>query len=585
MRGIQQRHQQLVDLAFQLSSGHVHPVIRESPPDTGIPQRFRARGSLTAGDAGQSRATAKTKTDCELQHSEDTQWTQIRIRLQYRQNTGIPFSIAPELPFQFRVSASFHIQPLSDQLDVDQAVACFAREKLPLVLDSAGPYQAHDARYTFLTADPVATVRLDSVKYGDQPFETLRRWQSLLPPTPSAMPPFCGGIAGLLSYEAGHAFERLPRVEDNQFKTPALLAGLYDWAIVWDHLEPSVRLCVIELDHIEGRPSKTPAERITWVQERLSVSREILSDVSDESTTEISESGTHDLTASYRQAFELPSARNVHSGFSREDYTTAVERVIEYIRAGDIFQANLSQQITAPWNRDASSLFQQVRRFNAAPFCGMFIADDFAVISASPERFLRVRNGRDVETRPIKGTRRRQQSPIADLYTGNELSTSEKDRAENVMIVDLLRNDLSRVCEAGSVRVPAVCEIEVFETVQHLVSTVIGRLKPDCDVWDLFAAAIPGGSITGAPKIRAMEIISELEPAARGAYCGNLFYVGPGGSFDSNILIRTFVLRNGAVQFPVGGGIVADSDPDDEYKETLHKAAGMLRCLELNGDH
>ena len=132
---------------------------------------------------------------------------------------------------------------------------------------------------------------------------------------------------------------------------------------------------------------------------------------------------------------------------------------------------------------------------------------------------------------------------------------------------------------------PAVCEIEVFETVQHLVSTVIGRLKPDCDVWDLFAAAIPGGSITGAPKIRAMEIISELEPAARGAYCGNLFYVGPGGSFDSNILIRTFVLRNGAVQFPVGGGIVADSDPDDEYQETLHKAAGMLRCLELNGDH
>ena len=184
-----------------------------------------------------------------------------------------------------------------------------------------------------------------------------------------------------------------------------------------------------------------------------------------------------------------------------------------------------------------------------------------------------------METRPIKGTRRRHQSPIADLFTGNELHASEKDRAENVMIVDLLRNDISRVCRPGTVKVTGLCEIEVFETVQHLVSTIVGEIADGFDVFDLLAATVPGGSITGAPKIRAMQIIAELEPIVRGAYCGNLFYLGPGGDFDSSILIRTFTLKHQMVQFPVGGGIVADSIPADEYAETLHKAAGMLRCL------
>ncbi|MCA9049755.1 MAG: anthranilate synthase component I family protein, partial [Planctomycetaceae bacterium] len=179
----------------------------------------------------------------------------------------------------------------------------------------------------------------------------------------------------------------------------------------------------------------------------------------------------------------------------------------------------------------------------------------------------------------IKGTRRRQRSPIANLFTSDALVASEKDRAENVMIVDLLRNDLSRVCRPGSVRVTGLCEIEMFETVQHLVSTVVGEIATGKNVWDLLAACVPGGSITGAPKIRAMEIITELEQTARGAYCGNLFYCGPQADFDSSILIRTFTLKNGVLQFPVGGGIVADSHPADEYEETLHKASGMLRVL------
>jgi para-aminobenzoate synthetase component 1 len=276
----------------------------------------------------------------------------------------------------------------------------------------------------------------------------------------------------------------------------------------------------------------------------------------------------------------LEPSTAVYSNFTRESYMAAVERVIEYIRAGDIFQANLSQQLHAEWPGTPLELFAQVRRLNPAPFCGLLQHEDTAIISASPERFLKVDADGRVETRPIKGTRRRQRSPIADLYVGAELAASEKDRAENVMIVDLLRNDISRNCARGSVKVTGLCEIERFETVLHLVSTVEGRLAAGRDIWHLLTGCIPGGSITGAPKIRAMEIIAELEQVVRGAWCGSLFALGPQGAFDSSILIRTFTWADGWVQFPVGGGVVADSSPLDEYRETLHKASGMIRALQ-----
>jgi para-aminobenzoate synthetase component 1 len=200
------------------------------------------------------------------------------------------------------------------------------------------------------------------------------------------------------------------------------------------------------------------------------------------------------------------------------------------------------------------------------------------VVSASPERFVSVRAG-DVETRPIKGTRKRKTIPEADLFTRDELRESLKDQAENVMIVDLLRNDLSRVCAPLSIRVPNLCAVESYETVQHLVSEIRGRLDQGWNAWDLLQVVFPGGSVTGAPKIRSMEIIAELEPTVRGVYCGSLFYVGFDETADSNILIRTFTCRRGWVQCPVGGGIVAGSDPAEEYDETMHKAEGMLRAL------
>ncbi|MCA9270562.1 MAG: anthranilate synthase component I family protein, partial [Planctomycetales bacterium] len=248
------------------------------------------------------------------------------------------------------------------------------------------------------------------------------------------------------------------------------------------------------------------------------------------------------------------------------------------IYAGDVFQVNLAQRLLTAAPSDAAELYLRLRRRNPATFAGYFAGRDFKVASASPERFASLADGR-VETRPIKGTRRRIAAPEADLFAGVELRASEKDRAENVMIVDLLRNDLSRVCLPESVLVRELCRLEVYETVQHLVSVVEGRLGAGKTAADLFCAMFPGGSITGAPKVRAMEIIAELEPTARGAYCGCLGYIGFDGRADFNILIRTMTIAGGWMQFPVGGGIVAQSDPQAELEETWHKAAGMLRAL------
>ncbi|MCA9033742.1 MAG: anthranilate synthase component I family protein [Planctomycetaceae bacterium] len=455
---------------------------------------------------------------------------------------------------------------------MEEAIRRFGDVPFLVLLDSASQIRARDARYTFLTGDPVETLRLESVQYGDDVFTRLRGWQSRLPETTDeTLPPFCGGIAGFLSYEFGEAFEHLPRPAIDDFQTPPLVAGLFDWCLCWDHIRKSITIYVLAIRNPEsGRSDPDERElesRMEWVRERLMSGHRAAIPLPPVLKSIRSPAPRHEIQPS------------VWSSFEPEQYLRAVSRVVEYIGAGDIFQANLSQRLTAKWEGNAIELYSRIRTMNPAPFCGLFIQPDFAIVSASPERFLKISNGRHVETRPIKGTRRRQQSPIADLFTSDELTSSEKDRAENVMIVDLLRNDLSRSCRPGSVRVTGLCEVERFETVQHLVSTVVGELRPECDVWDLIAGCFPGGSITGAPKIRAMQIIAELEPTVRGAYCGSLFCVGPRGDLDSSLLIRTFTLKNGLVQFPVGGGIVADSQPHDEYLETLHKASGMLRSL------
>lgn len=519
------------------------------------------------------------------------------------------------------MTSSIHSEEIPGQPSVADALHVFQNEEFVLLLDSATPAREQDSRYTFLTADPVETCVLPTCSFGQDPFDTLRVWQRRVQTDPQQeTPPFCGGIAGLMSYELGSAFERLPQVVPDRFSTPVLVAGLFDWAIVWDHIESTARFYVLCIDGDSftasarvpalktgaGRagldaPSRSvrPAadrvgltdqeslsgqlrqlRRVEWVRQRLDSLRGTTG-VSNPEPRGVDMRRVGPVTGGRPESDSATEKQHVpiESTFSRPEYLEAVQRVINYVAAGDIFQANLSQKLMTKWNGSAVELYRQVRSQNAAPFCGLLQTSNFSVVSSSPERFLKVERGRRVETRPIKGTRRRQQLPIADLYTADELSASEKDRAENVMIVDLLRNDISRVCRIGSVEVTGVCEIEVFETVQHLVSTVVGELRPDCDAWDLCAACFPGGSVTGAPKIRAMEIIAELEKSTRGAYCGSLFYCGPANDFDSSILIRTFTLRDGHLAFPVGGAVVADSVPQDEYDETLHKASGMLRTL------
>jgi para-aminobenzoate synthetase component 1 len=270
----------------------------------------------------------------------------------------------------------------------------------------------------------------------------------------------------------------------------------------------------------------------------------------------------------------------LRSSFTHRGYVDAVSRVREYIFAGDIFQANLSQRLEAPLRESPWSLYRRLRVQNRAPFAAYLDFPEAVVISASPERFLLVNEHGQVETRPIKGTRPRGLGPEHDAALGVALTASAKDRAENLMIVDLMRNDLSRVCSPGTVKVPELFALERYATVHHLVSTVVGTLAPGADALDLLRAAFPGGSITGAPKIRAMEIIAELEPSPRGVYCGSIGYWSVTGALDMNIAIRTAVVQGGRVYFSAGGGIVADSDPEQEYRETLDKARGMIEALE-----
>lgn len=469
------------------------------------------------------------------------------------------------------------VEPLVVELEtpipVVTALRAVAGRGAPVLLDSA-LVRPPLGRFSSLSADPVELFRSERVSPGAaDPFATLRsRLQAFGPlaETPG-FPCFTGGAAGFLGYEFGGAFERLPVPRWDELGFPAMQIGLYDWALVWDHV--TGRQCLVST----GYPERDEAARLARARTRAA---EVLSWLKEGETAGARslriEGDAAPLQSPQHPADGLPG---LCSNFDRPGYLRAVGEVIEYIRAGDIFQANLSQRLLYPFCGDPIDLYAALRTVNPAPFSGYLAGDDWAIASASPERFLRL-DGGELETRPIKGTRRRwRDRPEADLFRGDDLRESAKDLAENVMIVDLLRNDLSRVCRAGSLRVPRLCSVETYETVQHLVSEVRGELAVGRDFWDTLAATFPGGSITGAPKVRAMEIITQLERVARGPYCGSLFSVGFDGRADSNILIRTFAIRRGWAQCSVGGGVIVQSDPAAEYAETIHKAAGMLNAL------
>ncbi len=392
--------------------------------------------------------------------------------------------------------------------------------------------------------------------------------------TIAGLPPFQGGAAGLLSYDLGRSLERLPTHRFDEFRTPALAIGLYDVVLAVDHV--TGRTWIIS----QGFPATEPAQRRRRAAQRLDQFRQWL----EAPTPRLADAPTNRPAddrlplACLAPQFPVPGPAGLLSNLSAEHYLAAIRRAIEYIHAGDVFQVNVAQRLLFPAADDAASLYMRLRRRNPATFAGYFDLGATQIVSASPERFLRVRD-RQVEARPIKGTRSRTSRPEADLFAGDELLQNEKDRAENVMIVDLLRNDLSRVCRPESVRVTQLCRLESYAFVQHLVSAVCGTLADGRSALDLVRGAFPGGSVTGAPKVRAIEIIAELEPTDRGAYCGSLGYLGFDGTLDTSILIRTITAAGGWWQAPVGGGIVAQSVPEREYEETWHKATGLLRAL------
>jgi para-aminobenzoate synthetase component 1 len=460
-----------------------------------------------------------------------------------------------------------------------------------MFLDSAAR-GARLGRYSFLTADPVAIVRskgthteCDGHLVTGDALDTLR---ALLAPFAAdplpGLPPFQGGAAGYLAYDWGRVLERLPAPRYEDLDVPDVLLGVYDWVLAWDH--EATRAWLISTGLLERSPlarSRRAAERAAAVLEQLNAAMPAPSAQAPDTRFRPVRAG-----AGARPAPTFPVGADasdprleVRSTFTYKGYLEAVARVREYIYAGDIFQANLSQRFDAPLVEPPWSLYRRLRTRNAAPFAAYLDFHEALVLSASPERFLSVTVGGQVETRPIKGTRPRGLGPEHDAALGMALTASAKDRAENLMIVDLLRNDLSRVCSSGSVRVPELFALEHYATVHHLVSTVVGDLAPGEDALSLLRAAFPGGSITGAPKVRAMEIIAELEPSERGIYCGAIGYWSLTGALDCSIAIRTAVASAGRVYFNAGGGIVADSEPDQEYRETLDKARGMIDALRM----
>ena len=438
-------------------------------------------------------------------------------------------------------------------------------------------------RYSFLAADPFLVLRskgplVEEVgasgvqRVEADPFTALQRALARYRmDTLPGLPPFQGGAAGYFGYELGQHLEVLPQARYDDLALPDLCVGFYDWVVAWDHASGRAWLISTGLP-ADGEERRTRAQaRADMVRARL------------EATSSPNDPMQAPATAPARErppTWPVPGVAGVASTFSRDAYLEAVARAREYILAGDIFQVNLSQRLQAPYTASPFALYRAVQRRNPAPFAAYYRTPDATIVSASPERFLRVVDGR-VETRPIKGTTPRGINPMHDTALALALRESEKDRAENVMIVDLLRNDLSRVCEDHSVEVPELCTVESFSTVHHLVSTVVGRLRPGHDAVDVLRAAFPGGSITGAPKVRAMEIIAEIEPTSRGPYTGAIGYIGFDGTMDTNIAIRTFIVQAGTAYFQVGGGIVADSDPVKEYLETLAKAQGLVAALEV----
>jgi para-aminobenzoate synthetase component 1 len=464
------------------------------------------------------------------------------------------------------------VEEVSTSLSAPQVFEGFERHPFSFFLES-GMGHGKLGRYSFMGCDPFLVLRSRGSEITllranarqtikGNPFDILGRLLEVYQVEPYPPIPLVGGAVGYFSYDLCHFMERFPSTGVDDLQFPQCYLGFYDVVLVFDHQESRVYLVSSGFPHLEEEKRRRRARA------RLEEMKSILAGVTP-----------------FRETLSTPgrvtSDTTLRSNFTREGYIRAVDTVREYIAAGDVFQVNLSQRLETKLTTPPYELYRRLREVNPAPFAAYLNFDPVTIVSASPERFLHLQ-GDQVETRPIKGTRPRGRDPLEDARLAQELLQSGKDRAENIMIVDLERNDLGRVCRYGTVKVTEQAILETYPTVFHLTSTVTGRLRQDKNCLDLLKATFPGGSITGAPKVRAMEIIDELEPTKRSVYTGSIGYLSFSGDLDLNIVIRTFLIKGNKAYFQVGGGIVYDSDPEGEYIETLDKAKALVQALSLS---
>ncbi len=448
----------------------------------------------------------------------------------------------------------------------------FAGDAVAALLHSAVPGEER-SRWSYIAAAPFLVIRAEAGSTGidgrpapGSPFDVLARELARLgadaateerPEHPAI--PFRAGAVGYLGYELGRHLERLPAPWPSAPAVPEMVMGLYDVIAAFDHRER--RAFVVS----SGRPAEAGPARQARAEARAQMLLDRLATAPEVAPEPLWQPGA-------RLAATAP----------RAEVEAAIARAIAYIHAGDIFQANITQEMRAPCPAGLTDLelYGRLCALSPAPFSALLrCGPDLSLLSASPERFLRLSATGEVETRPIKGTRPRGRDAAEDRALAEALLASPKDRAANLMIGERWRNDLGRVCTLGSITVPSLCALERFASVHHLVSEVRGRLRPGLGAVDLLKAAFPGGSITGAPKIRAMEIIHELERRPRGAYCGAVAWLGFDGAMDSSIIIRTITRAGGELLAQAGGGIVADSDPAAEYEESLVKLQPLMRAV------
>lgn len=430
----------------------------------------------------------------------------------------------------------------------------------PVWLDSGRP-KNELGRYDILVADPVLTLitegsqtriqaKQTSETSPEDPFKLLSQHLKLDASLKGDLP-FIGGAVGYWAYDLAWRLENLPRKNTQDIQLPEMQLGVYPWAIIQDHQQ---KTCVLMMN--------------SAIDSAYNFS--IIQDICRQNTL------FHDLKQLIKSNANPFKINQLESNIKADKYANLFASIQDYIKAGDCYQINLAQRFSAQYQGDSLLAYLDLRQQLPSPFSVFMQWDAGSILSFSPERFLQVRGDR-VETKPIKGTIARGKTPEEDMQNAQWLQSSQKNRAENVMIVDLLRNDLSK--HATQVEVPHLCELQSFANVHHLVSTVTGKLKPESTPIDLLRDAFPGGSITGAPKIRAMEIIEELEPNQRSIYCGSIGYISVDGQMDTNIAIRTLVCDKHKIHCWGGGGIVADSISEKEYEETLAKVNVILEGL------